>query len=209
MLKWVAILSLVCISGCVVSSNEGDGVGQQESAISKADLAPKAFVLRTPKSFTTMCSAVATTTVKFKGRIDSAAMVPVDAWDAQNPETTSNFIVKAVVYDSTGASHTLSITFRKLAQHQWDYHVLAPSAEIVGGVLTWTEVGFGSIGFDTYGAVYTALMATTVSFVGVTPGQTIVFDVNQLTEVAGSTGVDCVSQDGKPKGVCSPVPACQ
>lgn len=145
-----------------------------------------------------------TTKLSVTANIDANATVPTLPWDPQNPAATANFSTSITVYDSLGNGHALDIYFRKTAANGWEYHVLAKSSEITGGLGTYTEVGAGGLTFTTGGALQAVAVTTptTANFIGATPGQAIA--LNFGTSIgAGGTGLDGVSQFASPSNVSS------
>ncbi len=144
---------------------------------------------------TSSISPFATTSLTVTANIDSNAVVPAAAWDAQNPSQTSNFSSTLSVYDSLGNAHSLDVYFRKTASNTWDYHVLAAGAEVTGGIAGQnTQVGNGTLTFNTSGALATASASNiSADFVGATPAQAIT--ANLGTSIAGGgTGLDGITQ---------------
>ena len=73
-------------------------------------------------------------TMSITANLDSSATTPAAAWNPQNPSATSNFSTSLQIYDSTGNAHTVDVYFDKTANGSWDYHALAPGADVTGGV---------------------------------------------------------------------------
>lgn len=84
--------------------------------------------------------AVATTQFSISANLNAGAAVG----DAGSPSTFN-------VYDSLGASHTLSVAYTKTATNTWEYTVTVPSADLsIGGTGT-TQVASGALNFDSSG----------------------------------------------------------
>jgi flagellar hook protein FlgE len=162
--------------------------------------------------------ARATQSVEVTANLDAAATPIVTAtnpWDAQNPSATANFSTTQTVYDSLGNGHTMDIYFRKsdTVANSWDYHVLVPGADVVGGTAGQnTEVGTGTMTFTTNGALNTVTGNNfTVDFNNATAGQAIALNLGTpvgaggtgldgTTQFAGSSNVSSQSQDGYASG---------
>lgn len=125
--------------------------------------------------------------------IDSNATTPALAWDAQDPSATANFSTTLTVYDSLGNGHSVDVYFRKTADNAWDFHILAAGDELATPVAGNSEIGTGTLTFDTNGAL-TAVTGNTaaVTFAGAS-AQTIDFDLGTPLG-AGSTGLDGITQ---------------
>jgi flagellar hook protein FlgE len=143
----------------------------------------------------------ATKLMTVTANLDSNAVVPTAVWDAQNPSATSNFSTSISVFDSLGNAHTVDVYFRKTAANTWDWHALAKSSEVTGGLLTNTDIGTGSMAFTTGGALQSLTPnppAMTVNWVGATAGQAITGDFGSaITPIAGGvagTGLDGITQ---------------
>ena len=189
---------LVNTGGLKLQGYEANGDGTFAAAVSS---------LQVP---TSSISPRATTELEVTANLDAAAAVPTGAWDAQNPSITSNFSTSMVVYDSLGAAHTLDIYFRKTAANTWDYHVLASGDDLNPPAPgTNVEVGTGSLGFTTEGALNTVTTGTAISvnFAGATAAQAITVDFgNPITPPVGGTagtGLDGITQFASPSSVSS------
>jgi len=180
------------------------------------------------KAPTAALPARATTSADVTANLDSAAVaintaalagpppVAANPWDAQNPANTANFSTTMTVYDSLGNGHTMDVYFRKsdTVANSWDYHVLTPGADVVGGTPGQnSEIGSGTLAFTTNGALNT--LTTTVpiaaDFVGATAGQAITLNFGKpvgaggtgldgTTQFAGASNVSSQSQDGYASG---------
>jgi len=67
------------------------------------------------------------------------------------------------IYDSLGASHTLTVTYTMTAPNTWGYTVTIPSADIKGGTGTTTTVGSGTLNFNTSGQLSTTTNLVPIS----------------------------------------------
>ncbi|MBN1866135.1 flagellar hook protein FlgE [Candidatus Sumerlaeota bacterium] len=131
--------------------------------------------------------------------LDSREAVPGAAFNALDPAATSNFSTSLTVYDSLGAPHTTTVYFNKTADNAWEWHALVDGGEIVGGTAgTGVECAGGTLSFDTTGAM-TGFTVTSSDFDfvgGATANQVIGFDFTGTSQVAVSSVVNSLTQDG-------------
>jgi flagellar hook protein FlgE len=76
------------------------------------------------------------------------------------------------VYDSLGASHTLTVTYTMTAANTWNYTVTIPSADIKGGTGTTTTVGSGTLNFTSSGQLGSITNAVPISIPNLADGST-------------------------------------
>ncbi len=144
-----------------------------------------------------------TANMSITANLDASAAVPTVAWNAQDPANTSNFSTSMTIYDSLGSAHTMDIYFRKTGANSYEYHVLTKGDDLVPpqpGLNV--EVGAGTLGFTTDGALDTVTTSTpiSVSFTGATAAQAIAVDFG--TPIAGGgTGLDGTTQFASPASV--------
>lgn len=138
----------------------------------------------------------ATTRVDLAANLDAASTTPVAAWDPANPGATSNFTTSTTVYDSVGGAHRVDVYFRATGGGAWEWHAMADGGELTGGTPgAPTEIGTGTLGFTTAGALDTETPgATSASFLGATAGQAITFDFGDAITTDGGTGLAGSSQ---------------
>src|SRR5690606_11311268 len=87
--------------------------------------------------------------ISITANLDSGALP--STFDINSP-ANSQAKTSITVFDSLGESRTLDVYFVKTADNAWEYHVLADGAELAGGTPgTFTEVGTGTLTFDTNG----------------------------------------------------------
>ena len=134
---------------------------------------------------------------------------PPPAFDAADPSGTSEFSQGAIIYDSLGTPRRVTMYLNRTAQDQWEWHMMAPSDEVVGGTTNdFTEVASGSLTFDTSGNLITETVTLdTMSFQHAEPNQQIVFSFAGSTNTALSrdpgvdnSSVNALSQDGYQAG---------
>ncbi|HHW19408.1 MAG TPA: flagellar hook protein FlgE [Firmicutes bacterium] len=107
----------------------------------------------------------------------------------------------ATVYDSLGATHVVTIEFRKTATNEWSW-----TATAVTGAASPPSppdnYGSGTLQFDSSGALSSTAGSTQVSFnptTGASP-VTIDMDFKSVTQVAGPTTIETGVVDGWPTG---------
>lgn len=141
-------------------------------------------------------AGVATSSIEIGANLNSDDLVPA-AWDPTNPSETSNFAHNVTVYDSLGASHELTVYYRKSGAGAWEWHAMADGGELTGGTAgTATEVGAGTLAFTTNGALdqETITNPGPIDWLDATPGQTIDFNFGTSITGEGGTGLDGVTQ---------------
>jgi flagellar hook protein FlgE len=153
----------------------------------------------------------ATTTANMTLNLDANAVTP-PAWDPLNPNTTSNYATSATVYDSLGAAHHVEVFFRSQGAGAWEYHAMVDGGDLAGGVKgTLTEIGTGTLLFNSAGALQSQTTAGTANFVNATPGQAIAFTFGDdiasggtglagTTQFAGASAVNGLDIDGRAAG---------
>jgi flagellar hook protein FlgE len=153
----------------------------------------------------------ATTTANMTLNLDANAVTP-PAWDPLNPNTTSNYATSATVFDSLGAAHHVEVFFRSQGAGAWEYHAMVDGGDLAGGVKgTLTEIGTGTLLFNTAGALQSQTTGGTANFVNATPGQAIAFKFGDdiasggtgfagTTQFAGASSVNGLDIDGRAAG---------
>jgi flagellar hook protein FlgE len=147
----------------------------------------------------------ATTKMAITANIDANAAVPSAPFDPTNPSATSNFSTSMQVYDSLGNAHSVDVYFAKTGANSWDYHAMVDGGQLQGGTPgTPTEIGSGSLGFTSAGALNTVTTNTAISasFTGANTNQAI--SLNFGTPISGGgTGLDGTTQFASPSSVSS------
>jgi hypothetical protein len=153
------------------------------------------------------CPPRATKTVALVGNLDAAAAI-APAWDSTQPGTTSNHSTQVTIYDSTGASHVLTIYFRRAGSGAWEWHALVDGKGIQGGVPgTRVEIASGTAIFDANGALTGASGVANFNPVGAAQPQSLLFDFGDpkglggtgivgLTQKTAAFAITKASQDG-------------
>jgi len=144
---------------------------------------------------------VATTTAQSTMQLDSTqpAIDPAIPFDPANPASYT-YSTSEQVYDSLGNSHTVNMDYRKDAAGSWSYHSTVDGADVGGTAGVQTEIGSGTLTFDTNG-VLTAQTAVpgTANFVGATP-QSIAFTFDGSTQTANASSTTSTNITGRPAG---------
>jgi flagellar hook protein FlgE len=150
----------------------------------------------------------ATSSLKIAANLDASATPPALPFDPLDPSTTSNLATSMTVYDSLGNGHAVDVYFNKTSTGNWEYHALTKGSDLAGGPPTGsTEIGSGTLTFDTSGALQTVstTVAATPSFNGATASQALAFDFgSETTPSSGAppgTGLDGLTQYGSPGSV--------
>lgn len=111
------------------------------------------------------------------------------------------------VYDSLGATHTLTVDFTKTANNQWDYSVNAPTADT--GAAS-TQVASGSMTFDANGNLTNPTGNLSISIPSLTNGASAPMTMNwnladasgngNITQTAVASAESSPIQDGSASG---------
>ncbi len=140
-------------------------------------------------------SPVTTTTAKIYANLESSSTTPAVAWPTPitagfDLSTASNFSSTMTVYDSVGKSHSVSVYFRKeAAAGAFSWHAVVDGADVTGGTAgTPSEIGTGTLNFDTQGRLTGQTGGITANFIGATAGQAIAVSFGDPTG-GGGTGL--------------------
>ena len=136
----------------------------------------------------------ATTNMSVSANLDSQAAV------------NDTFSASVQVFDTLGASHTVTMTFTKTAALAWDYDATIPAVD-TGGLPTdaAVSIGTGSFAFDGTGALTSPTANETLSIAGLINGAADfdvsfdIFDTNGVPRFTGnssSSSVSNTSQNG-------------
>jgi flagellar hook protein FlgE len=126
--------------------------------------------------------------------------------NAQSPVGTV-FTAPIQVYDSLGASHTLSVNFTETAANAWNYTVTIPAADLTAGGAT--TVANGALTFSSSGNLTAPLVPQPVAVAGLADGAAdMAINLNlfnaagtsQITQYAEASGVGSTTQDGAAAG---------
>lgn len=127
--------------------------------------------------------------------LDAREKQPLEEWDINRAELTSNFNNTLTIYDSYGGAHQMTMYFRRMEDSDgisWEWHATVDGKEVTdadGSKLK--EIGKGLVKFDAKGNL---LEETTefseVNFAnGSAPGQIIDFDFGKNMTTEGGNGV--------------------
>jgi flagellar hook protein FlgE len=155
--------------------------------------------------------------VTMKGNLQSNATVLTAPWDPLNPSATSNFATSVTVYDSLGNPLAVQAFFRKTATGQWAFHAMTDGKGVTGGVPgQLTEIGTGTLSFDSNGALTAVTQTSTFNPIGAVNPQPLTFNFGDptgsggtgfagMTQFASQSAATFVGQDGFPAGQLSGV----
>ncbi len=115
-------------------------------------------------------------------------------FDPNDPANTSNHSATVTVYDSLGQAHEVDVYFNKTADNEWSYTALVKTDETeAGGVEDFTEIGNGTLTFNTDGQLQTETGdALGVTFNGAA-AQAITLDFGESID-EGGTGPNASKQ---------------
>ena len=128
---------------------------------------------------------------------------------ATTGSTAGTFSAPIQVYDSLGASHTLTVTFTQTAANTWGYSITIPAADVTGGAPA--PLATGSLNFDSSGNLTTpkAGAPVAVKLTGLADGaaaQTInwnLYDTSGnalISQFAQASALSSPQQDGAAAG---------
>lgn len=140
-------------------------------------------------------AGVPTSTIEVGANLNAEDTVPA-AWDPTDPAATSNFVHNVTVYDSLGASHEMTVYYRKSGPGAWEWHAMVDGGELTGGTAgTPTEVASGTLAFTTNGALdQETNNPVSINWVDATPGQVINFNFGTSITGEAGTGLDGTTQ---------------
>jgi len=134
----------------------------------------------------------------------SSVVGPIDLAD---PENTSNYSTSTQIYDSLGNTHMATTYFTMTAPQTWEWSTVVTSSELdaaAAGPEAVTEVGSGSLTFDSSGNLLTGATASTAAGAivwnnGSSTSQQIDMTFN-TTQFSSSSVVISQNQDGYAPG---------
>lgn len=141
-----------------------------------------------------------TSRVTLSGNLDASATVPpaFDGTSFLTAYATTTFPTSVQVFDSLGATHDVTLFFRKSGTNAWEVFMGVDAGETGGtpGALQIINSGGGTITFNPDGSVAaTSGLTGTVTFSGAS-AQSIDLNLDEFTQVAGPSGLNAVTQDG-------------
>lgn len=158
----------------------------------------------------------ATTTITFKGNLDSNSPPVAGVWDPTAPvqaladgsnaaTANYNFSTSTTVYDSLGNAIPVDVYFTNTGAG-WEWHATTDGANLTGGTAgTRTEIASGTLTFDASGNL-TASATTASNFtpINAVNPQALTFDFGAgstgMTQYAGTSAISFMSQDGYAAG---------
>lgn len=150
-----------------------------------------------------------TSEFKVQVALDSREALPtVTPFDPLNTKDSSNFSSSTTVYDSLGNAHTMDTYYVNLGGGNWEYHTVVDGGELTGGTAgTPTEIGSGTMTFDTSGNLTSTSATTPISanFLNAAPNQAITLDFTDSTQTAQVETNINQSQDGYASGLLTGV----
>jgi flagellar hook protein FlgE len=141
-----------------------------------------------------------TSAISLSGNLDAASpgAGPFDGTSFASAYATSDFSTSVQVFDSLGGAHEMSLFFTKTGANAWQVHMGVDAGETGGtaGNLQLVNGAGGTVTFNTDGSVASAAgLTATMTFSGAA-AQNVALDMNDFTQVSGSSGVSGVTQDG-------------
>jgi flagellar hook protein FlgE len=143
---------------------------------------------------------------------DAAAGTQAEAFAASGNSTTGTFSTSVAVYDSLGASHVLTYTFKKTGANAWDYSISIPAAD-VGQTGNPVVLKTGTLNFNGQGQLTApASNVPGITATGLADGATNLtfawqlFDANGsglVTQVASASATSSTLQNGYTSGTLS------
>lgn len=147
-----------------------------------------------------------TSTLTLTTNLDAGSSI-VGPFDIDDPSTTSNYSTSTQLYDSLGNVHVATTYFTMTSSQQWEWHMTVNSSELdssVAGSGALTEVGSGSLTFDSTGNLLTGGSSSTTANAlvwnngsSVVPQIDMTFDTTQFNKKSSIISQD---QDGYPPG---------
>ena len=144
----------------------------------------------------TLSPPTATTSVQMTTNLNAAANVG------------DTFSTPVTVYDSLGASHTLTFTYTNTGPETWSYNITIPAAD-VGATGNPVSLGTGNLTFDNNGNLLTpAANVTGITATGLADGAAnlnLTWDLYSngsplLTQVGAASSTSATNQDGSASG---------
>ncbi len=138
--------------------------------------------------------------------LDASSLL-VGPFDITDPINTSNYSTSTQIYDSLGNTHMATTYFTKTAPQTWEWQTAVNSSELdstAAGPNALTEIGSGSLTFDSFGNLLTGGTGSTTAGAiiwdnGSDPTQQIDINFNN-TQFSSSSVVISQSQDGYSAG---------
>lgn len=106
-----------------------------------------------------------TSTLTLNTNLDAGSEM-VGPFDISDPENSSNYSTSTQIYDSLGNTHLATTYFTMTAAQTWEWHTTVDSSELdasVAGADAITEIGSGTLTFDSDGNLLTGGTASTAA----------------------------------------------
>lgn len=151
----------------------------------------------------TTIPAKATENVRVQMNFDSRENIK--QFSAENPNKTSNYNTGLVVYDNVGTPRMITIYFNKVAENNWEYHMMVKPEDAAGAdpeSRLEVEMANGRLEFSDKGILLNEVPGeNSFNFnKGARPGQKINLDFGKsITE--GGNGMDATTQYGSKTSV--------
>jgi flagellar hook protein FlgE len=136
-----------------------------------------------------------TNEVKLDLNLDSRSKVLQEPFDVNKAEQTSNFSNTITIYDSQGASHQMTVFFKRLEDSDgisWKWHAAVDGSEVLeSNGSKMVEIGTGTVKFDSNGNLLEEIQEEfEVNFAGgAAPNQKINIDFGTNRNSEGGNGV--------------------
>jgi flagellar hook protein FlgE len=143
---------------------------------------------------------IATAAMSVDANLDASQAVDPTAFDITDPGATSDWSTSMTVYDSLGTAHQVTMFFKKTADaptQSWDVHVAVAGDDVSPQVAQdFTEVGTGTLAFDTNGALTSnSLGACNVQWNGAAAAS-LTIDLGDPTSTGGTGLSGITNYDG-------------
>jgi hypothetical protein len=135
------------------------------------------------------CSS-ATSRVTIAANLDSSAALIAEPWSPIDPFAGTNYIQVVSIFDAHDDEHALSVVFRRVAAHSFEYHAIVDAYSGIPDKDRGMEVSAGVLTFSPQGALASVVTTRrgTARFEGLAP-QAVAVDFGRSIE-DGGTGLD-------------------
>ena len=140
--------------------------------------------------------ANATSSISLGINLNATSAAISGSFSASDPNTY-NYSTTVTTFDSQGASHPLSMYFVKTADNTWEVY-----GQMDGGATTLSNSDLGQLTFNTDGTLASGspLTFSTTNITGAANFSAVPINLSSSTQVAGTSGVNSISQDGYAPG---------
>ena len=142
-----------------------------------------------------------TANVTLQTNLDSNSSI-VGPFDITAPNSTSNYSTTTTLYDSLGTSHLASCYFTKTSANAWEWNLTMDSGDLGGTAGSLTNIGTGTLAFDTYGNLSSGATAptNTLAWVNGSNSSQVVTYTFDTTQFNSDSAVFSQDQDGYASG---------